>query len=70
MVPLQPEIPPGLNDGASAILIVSEDALNKYNLKPKARIVSNAIVGVKPSHHGHRPVEATRKVLQKDRPHT
>jgi len=39
----------GLNDGASAILIVSEDALNKYNLRPKARIVSNAIVGVKPS---------------------
>ncbi|HET6539861.1 MAG TPA: acetyl-CoA C-acyltransferase [Chryseolinea sp.] len=55
----------GLNDGASAILIVSEDALNKYNLKPKARIVSNAIVGVKPSIMGIGPVEATRKVLQK-----
>ena len=55
----------GLNDGASAILIVSEDALNKYNLKPKAQIVSNAIVGVKPSIMGIGPVEATRKVLQK-----
>ncbi len=55
----------GLNDGASAILIVSEDALKKYNLKPKARIVSNAIVGVKPSIMGVGPVEATRKVLQK-----
>jgi acetyl-CoA acyltransferase len=55
----------GLNDGASAILIVSENALNKYNLKPKARIVSSAIVGVKPSIMGIGPVEATRKVLQK-----
>jgi acetyl-CoA acyltransferase len=55
----------GLNDGASAILIVSEDALNKYNLKPKARIISNAIVGVKPSIMGIGPVEATRKVLLK-----
>jgi len=55
----------GLNDGASAILIVSENALKKYNLKPKARIVSNAIVGVKPSIMGIGPVEATRKVLQK-----
>jgi acetyl-CoA acyltransferase len=55
----------GLNDGASAILVVSEDALNKYNLKPRARIVSNAIVGVNPSIMGIGPVEATRKVLQK-----
>jgi len=55
----------GLNDGASAILIVSEAALKKYNLKPKARIVNNAIVGVKPSIMGIGPVEATRKVLQK-----
>ena len=55
----------GLNDGACAILIVSGDALKKYNLKPKARIVGNAIVGVKPSIMGIGPVEATRKVLQK-----
>jgi acetyl-CoA acetyltransferase family protein len=55
----------GLNDGACAMLIVSEDALNKYNLKPKARIVSNAIVGVKPSIMGIGPVEATKKLLKK-----
>jgi acetyl-CoA acyltransferase len=55
----------GLNDGASAILIVSGDALKKYNLKPKVRIVNSAIVGVKPSVMGIGPVEATRKVLRK-----
>ncbi|HYI79065.1 MAG TPA: 3-oxoadipyl-CoA thiolase [Chryseolinea sp.] len=55
----------GLNDGACAMLIVSEDALNKYNLKPKARIVSNAIVGVKPSIMGIGPIEATKKLLKK-----
>ena len=55
----------GLNDGAAAILVVSEQALKKYDLTPKARIVGNAIVGVKPSIMGIGPVEATRKVLQK-----
>lgn len=55
----------GINDGAAAMLIVSEDALDKYNLKPKARIVSSSRVGVKPSIMGMGPVEATKIVLKK-----
>ncbi|HEX6224686.1 MAG TPA: 3-oxoadipyl-CoA thiolase [Chryseolinea sp.] len=55
----------GLNDGACAMLIASEDALNRHSLEPKARIVSSAIVGVKPSIMGIGPVEATKKVLRK-----
>jgi 3-oxoadipyl-CoA thiolase len=55
----------GLNDGAAAMLVVSEDALNKYNLKPKAIIVTSAIVGVEPKIMGIGPVYATNKALQK-----
>jgi 3-oxoadipyl-CoA thiolase len=55
----------GLNDGASAMLIVSNDAVEKYNLQPKARIVTSARVGVKPSIMGMGPVEATKLALKK-----
>ncbi|MBT9187626.1 3-oxoadipyl-CoA thiolase [Zobellia russellii] len=55
----------GLNDGAAAMLVVSEDALKKYNLTPKARIVASAVVGVEPKIMGIGPVYATRKVLAK-----
>ncbi|PKQ44526.1 3-oxoadipyl-CoA thiolase [Confluentibacter flavum] len=55
----------GLNDGAAAMLVVSEEALKKYNLKPKARIVASAVVGVEPKIMGIGPVEATKKVLKK-----
>jgi 3-oxoadipyl-CoA thiolase len=55
----------GLNDGASAIYVVSEDAIKKYNLTPKARIVSSAVVGVEPRIMGIGPVTATQKALQK-----
>lgn len=55
----------GLNDGAAALLIASEIALEKYQLKPLARIVANAIVGVQPGIMGIGPVDATRKVLEK-----
>ncbi|AFK02721.1 beta-ketoadipyl CoA thiolase [Emticicia oligotrophica DSM 17448] len=55
----------GLNDGAAAMLITSEEALKKYNLTPKARIVSSAVVGVEPRIMGIGPVEATQKALQK-----
>jgi acetyl-CoA C-acetyltransferase len=53
----------GINDGAAACLIVSEDALKNFNLKPVARIVSMAIAGVDPAYMGVGPVPATRKVL-------
>ena len=55
----------GLNDGAAAIIIASEEAVSKYNLKPLARIVSSAVVGVEPRVMGIGPVEATNKALAK-----
>lgn len=55
----------GLNDGAAATLIASEDAVKKYKLKPIARIVSSAVVGVEPRIMGIGPVEASNKALEK-----
>jgi len=55
----------GLNDGAAATIIASEDAVKKYSLKPLARIVSSAVVGVEPRIMGIGPVQASNKALQK-----
>lgn len=55
----------GLNDGAAATIIASEDAVKKYHLKPIARIVSSAVVGVEPRIMGIGPVEASNKALAK-----
>ena len=55
----------GLNDGAAATIIASEDAVKKYNLKPLARIVSSAVVGVEPRIMGIGPVKASNKALLK-----
>jgi len=55
----------GLNDGAAATIIASENAVKKYNLKPLARIVSSAVVGVEPRIMGIGPVEASNKALSK-----
>jgi 3-oxoadipyl-CoA thiolase len=55
----------GLNDGAAATIIASEEAVKKYNLKPLARIVCSAVVGVAPRIMGIGPVEATKKALEK-----
>ena len=55
----------GCNDGAAAVLVVSEEALKKYNLKPMARIVSYAWAGVDPSIMGIGPAYAVRKALDK-----
>jgi acetyl-CoA acyltransferase len=55
----------GLNDGAAATIIASEEAVKKYNLKPLARIVSSAVVGVEPRIMGIGPVAATNKALAK-----
>ena len=55
----------GLNDGAAAMYIVSEPALQQYDLTPKARIVSSAVVGVEPRIMGIGPVNATKKALLK-----
>ena len=55
----------GLNDGAVAMLIASEDGINTHNLKPLARIVTSAVVGVEPRIMGIGPVQAANKALAK-----
>lgn len=55
----------GINDGAAVSLIVNEDVLKRYNLKPKARVVSMAIAGVDPAYMGVGPVPAVNKVLKR-----
>lgn len=55
----------GLNDGAAAILLASEEGMKKNNLKPLARIVSSAVVGVEPRIMGIGPVEAANKALKR-----
>ncbi len=55
----------GLNDGAAAVLVASEDAVKNHNMKPLARIVSSAVVGVEPRIMGIGPVEASNKALLK-----
>lgn len=55
----------GINDGAAAMLLASEEAIQKYNLQPMARIVSMAVAGVDPAIMGIGPVPASRKALQR-----
>jgi 3-oxoadipyl-CoA thiolase len=55
----------GINDGAAAMLLASEEAVQKYNLKPLARIVSMAVAGVDPAIMGIGPVPASQKALQR-----
>ena len=55
----------GLNDGAAAMLMASEEAVKNYNFTPKARIVSSAVVGVEPKIMGIGPVGASQKALKK-----
>jgi 3-oxoadipyl-CoA thiolase len=55
----------GINDGAAAMLLASEDAVKKYGLKPMAKVVSMGVAGVDPSIMGIGPVPATRKALQR-----
>lgn len=55
----------GLNDGAAALLVMSESKAKELNLKPIARIVSSASAGVPPRVMGYGPIPATRKALQR-----
>jgi len=55
----------GLNDGAAALLIASEDAVKAHNMKPLARIVGAAVAGVEPRIMGIGPVYASQKVLER-----
>lgn len=54
----------GRNDGAAALIMMSEDEAEKRGLKPRMRIVSQASVGVAPEIMGIGPVPATQKALQ------
>lgn len=54
----------GVNDGAAAMLLASEQAVEKYHLTPKVKILGMATAGVLPRIMGMAPVPATRKVLQ------
>ncbi|MFN2565580.1 MAG: 3-oxoadipyl-CoA thiolase [Gemmatimonadaceae bacterium] len=53
----------GVNDGASALLVASEEAVRKYDLQPLARLVTSAVAGVEPRVMGLGPVPSSRKAL-------
>jgi 3-oxoadipyl-CoA thiolase len=53
----------GINDGAAALIVASEEAVKKYGLRPMARVVASAVAGVAPRLMGMGPVPATGKVL-------
>ena len=55
----------GLNDGAAAMIIASGDAVKNYGLKPLAKIVCSAVVGVEPRIMGIGPVDATKLALKR-----
>ncbi|HJQ19663.1 MAG TPA: 3-oxoadipyl-CoA thiolase [Gemmatimonadaceae bacterium] len=55
----------GLNDGAAALLVVSERALKEHDLTPIARVVSTAVAGVEPRIMGMGPVPASRLALKR-----
>lgn len=55
----------GINDGAAASIVASEDFVMENNLRPLARVVSMAVAGVDPSEMGIGPVPATRKALSR-----
>jgi 3-oxoadipyl-CoA thiolase len=54
-----------LSDGAAAVVLASEDAVRRYGLSPRARVVAGASAGVSPHVMGLGPVPATEKVLSR-----
>ena len=52
----------GINDGAAALLIASDDAVTKYDLKPRAKIIGATVVGVEPRIMGFGPAPAIKKL--------
>lgn len=55
----------GVNDGAGAVIIASKEAVLKYNLKPKGKIVMMAVAGVPPRIMGIGPLYSSKKILEK-----
>ncbi|WHP07719.1 3-oxoadipyl-CoA thiolase [Acinetobacter corruptisaponis] len=54
----------GINDGAAALLIASDDAIEQYKLKPRAKIIAATTVGVEPRIMGFAPAPAIKKLLK------
>lgn len=54
----------GINDGAAAFLVASEQAVKEFNLKPRARIVASTTIGVEPRIMGFAPAPAMQKLLK------
>ena len=54
----------GINDGAAAFLVASEQAVKEFNLNPRARIVASTTVGVEPRIMGFAPAPAMKKLLK------
>ncbi|TDI37233.1 3-oxoadipyl-CoA thiolase, partial [Acinetobacter baumannii] len=54
----------GINDGAAALLIASDEAVQAYNLKPRAKIIASIAVGVEPRIMGFAPAPAIKKLLK------
>ncbi|EXB83724.1 3-oxoadipyl-CoA thiolase [Acinetobacter baumannii 299505] len=54
----------GINDGAAALLIASDDAVQAYNLKPRAKIIASTAVGIEPRIMGFAPPPAIKKLLK------
>ena len=55
----------GINDGAAALLVASESAVNRFDLQPVARVLGMAVAGVPPRIMGIGPVPATHKLLER-----
>lgn len=55
----------GINDGAAATLLASEEAVKRYNLQPLARVISMGVAGVDPAIMGIGPVPASQKALKR-----
>lgn len=55
----------GINDGAAAMLLASEEAVKLFNLQPIARVVSMGVAGVDPAIMGMGPVPASQKAMQR-----
>ena len=54
----------GINDGSAALLIASDEAVQAYNLKPRAKIIASTAVGVEPRIMGFAPAPAIKKLLK------
>jgi acetyl-CoA C-acetyltransferase len=56
-----------MSDGAAALLIMSEESANALGLKPRARIITQALVGADPYYHLDGPIDATQRVLERSK---